>query len=408
MTSIRHIWTISAVALTLMLGACSTPVDLNAPELKPQFGTAENDVGTHVDFLSTGRIYSLSKEYGHNYTVDEDYAKVLLRRFDGSGKVVWTRTLEELICDPSGDYGSCQTLSPRALKTNSQGYTFALYSDTYDGVGDCSSVVSNFISKRNAMGYEVAKIYLPINGRGWGESETQTPAFMDSIGMTADGSGNIYVGQQKADFDEDYCQASRSNIVSKYSSAGTLLWQRISTVGVPIDITVSSSGSVYVVGDKGMARYSNSGNLTWTKPGNFEQVMISGANIYTRYRKDIRKYDGTGKQLWYRAQGGLKTLVLQDMVGDGNGNVYLSGKYEVSGPDWNAMTRKLNSSGSVLWTKAYGTSGYYDDAKGIATINGNEIYTTGLTRGSLAHTNVGGEDGYFRKMNSTGNPLWMR
>ncbi len=65
-------------------------------------------------------------------------------------------------------------------------------------------------------------------------------------------------------------------------------------------------------------------------------------------RKDIRKYEGNGKQLWYKAQSGLNTLVLQGMVGDGNSNVYLSGKDQVSGRSWNAMILKLNASGSVL------------------------------------------------------------
>lgn len=77
-------------------------------------------------------------------------------------------------------------------------------------------------------------------------------------------------------------------------------------------------------------------------------MTISGSNIYTRYRKDIRKWDGNGKQLWLKTQSGLKTLVLQDMDGDGSGNIYLSGKYEASGADWNAMTRKLNASGSIV------------------------------------------------------------
>ncbi len=34
-------------------------------ELEAQFGTAENDGGTHVAFASTGRIYSLAKESGY-------------------------------------------------------------------------------------------------------------------------------------------------------------------------------------------------------------------------------------------------------------------------------------------------------------------------------------------------------
>jgi hypothetical protein len=103
-------------------------------------------------------------------------------------------------------------------------------------------------------------------------------------------------------------------------------------------------------------------------------------------------------------------MVFQDMTGDSSGNVYLSGKHQASTGNMNAVVRKLNSSGSVLWTKTYGT-GAYDDARGVATINGGEVYTTGETQGSLAHPNLGGpqnRDGYLHKLSSSGNSLWTR
>ncbi|CAA9301802.1 MAG: hypothetical protein AVDCRST_MAG93-4660, partial [uncultured Chloroflexia bacterium] len=112
-------------------------------------------------------------------------------------------------------------------------------------------------------------------------------------------------------------------------------------------------------------------------------------------------------------QTGLSTMVFQDMDGDGSGNVYLSGKYDAdssSNLSMNAFARKLNSSGTVLFTKTYGTPAY-DDARGIATISGSEVYVTGETQGSLAHTNRGGpenRDGYLRKFSSSGGTVWTR
>jgi hypothetical protein len=44
-----------------------------------------------------------------------------------------------------------------------------------------------------------------------------------------------------------------------------------------------------------------------------------------------------------QAQSGLKTLVLQDLDGDDSSNLYLSGKYQVSALDWNAVVRKLDA-----------------------------------------------------------------
>lgn len=397
-----------AAATLLFIPACSSPDDLTAPTLEPQFGSADNDRPVDVTFVSTGRIYSLSDQRGPLYadngggTSHEDgfYEKALLRRYDSSGKLTWTKELLDNSCTYNwwGEE-ACTSYSTRTLEADSQGNIYAMFSYEYSA-GDCVNGFGTYVEKYDASGNYRNGFQLGGNGGNFGES------FDTSVAMTVDASGNVYAGLQQASVDSEECtSANRRNVVSKYSTNGSLLWQRTSAVGVPTDITVSSSGSVYVVGNEGLARYSSSGGLTWTKTGNFAEVIISGSNLYTRYLKDVRKYDGNGKQLWLKTQSGLKTMVFQDIDGDGSGNVYLSGKYEASTGNMNAMVRKLNSSGSVLWTKTYGTSSY-DDAKGIATITGSEIYTTGLTKGSLAHANIGGEDGYLRKLSSSGNPLW--
>ena len=163
-----------------------------------------------------------------------------------------------------------------------------------------------------------------------------------------------------------------------------------------------------MVGTNGFSRYSSAGDLVWNKTGTFEQVSISGSNLYTRYRTTVRKHDSNGNTLWSKVQSGLSTMIFQSMDGDGSGNVYLSGKYQASSGNFNAMVRKLNSSGTVLFTKTYGTSAY-DDALGIATITGSEIYTTGETQGSLPPlTNIGGRDAYLRKQGSTGVAVWTK
>ena len=408
MTPTRRFWALPALALTLVLGACSTPDDLNAPVLEPQFGTADEDIGARVVTVSTGRVYSLSEQYGPFYNLygDEDgvYEKALLRRYDGSGKLIWTKEITSSVCTYSSDCYR-DSLSLRSLATNSQGYIYALVSDSYV-FDDSYTLIDYTLRKFDSSGNPVDSVDIGTNGYGFGYEGTE---FADSVGIAVDGTGNAYIARINYDltYDTNEPSGSYGNIVAKYAPSGSLLWQRISTVGKPYDITVSSTGSIYVVGDKGLARYSNSGTLSWTKPGNFEEVVISGSNIYTRYRRDIFKFDGNGKQLWKRAQSGLTSPSFADMKGDGNGNVYLAGKYNASSTNRDAFIRKLNSSGSVLWTRSYGT-GAYDDALGIATINGSEIYTTGSTQGTLSHTNIGGSDGYLRKTNSSGTLVWTR
>jgi hypothetical protein len=401
----RRTWALPALALTLMLGACSTPDDLNAPELEPQFGTADDEVGFDVSFYSTGRIYALSErdyvvedgyyddyyeEYGDLY-----YESLELHRYDANGNPAQTSIIESDACSDASEYNYCSespnNIQPLGLYTDSKSFVYVLFLNTsYDDV-------QYYVYKVDSTGNVVRRIFL-------GGYEVD---FNTRVSAAVDASGNIYVGKTIRDYESSTDTFVSTGIVAKYSTSGTLLWQRTSTVGNPTNITVSSSGSVYVVGDKGIARYTNSGNFNWTKLGNFEEVMISGSNLYTRYRTNIFKFDGNGKQLWKRTQSGLTSPSFADMKGDGSGNVYLAGKYNASSTNRNAFIRKLNSSGSVLWTKTYGTSAY-DDARAIATINGSEIYTIGETQGSLAHTNIGGSDAYLRKVNSSGNLVWTR
>lgn len=394
-----------AAVFTLLISACSQPEDLSAPTLAPQFGTADDDRGVDVATVSSGRVYTLSQRNGP-YDQFGNYSSVFLQRQDSSGAVIWEKEIDWEVCDPDHDYyfegSDCGTVKAVSLVADAQSNINVLTLYTYRGTSmDVDyETVSYGIYKYSASGQYVSSLSLIDYISEYGV-EPGTVAFM------VDASGNIFATHKVYSSEFDYLG---SYVVAKYAPNGTRLWLRASPVGTPSDITVSSSGSVYVVGNQGMARYTNGGGLTWKKTGNFEEVIISGSNLYTRYRKDVRKYDGNGKQLWLKSQSGLSTMVLQSMDGDGSGNVYLSGKYDAdssSNLNMNAMVRKLNSSGSVLWTKTYGTSAY-DDAKGIATITGSEIYTTGLTKGSLAHTNIGGEDGYLRKFSSSGGTVWTR
>ncbi len=72
MSNTRHFGALAALALTLVLAACSTDNDLAAaPELTPQFGTANDEIGIDVAVTSTGSVAVLSEE--NSYYYNEDY-----------------------------------------------------------------------------------------------------------------------------------------------------------------------------------------------------------------------------------------------------------------------------------------------------------------------------------------------
>ncbi len=403
----RRTWALSALALTLLLGACSAPDDITTPTLEPQFGTDQSDVGGDVTVASNGSVVVLAGETGDGYfeeynsgnQVYTNYERLLWNRYDKNGNLIGSSELASYNCATEDAYyeGCYMKLTPKAVLNGTNGYTYALamfsFSALYD-YGDeyVSSDYTDYdIHRIDAAGKVVRSFDVGRYTGGAGG-----PA----VDAAVDTSGNIYVAKVEA----------AKNVIAKYSNTGSLLWQRISTVGTPASIAVSSSGSIYVGGSTGVAKYTNSGNLSWTKSGAANDLAVVGTNtVYARYNTTVRKLDANGKQLWSKAQSGLSGMVVGDMTTDGGANVYLTGKYSASSSNRDVFTRKLSaSSGSTLFTKTFGTSAY-DDARGVTTVSGSEIYLTGATQGSLAHPFQGGEnDGYVRKLNSSGSPMWTR
>ncbi len=270
-------------------------------------------------------------------------------------------------------------------------------------VGDEAFQQDYNITKVDSSGKIVKRFQVGATGTNFASAEDE----QDFLGVAVDKDGNVYVAKAQFDFSFDFEKTTRTNVVAKYSTNGGLLWQRPSRVGVPKAVAVSSAGNIFVVGSTGLSKYAPSGTLLWTKAGAGDDVTVSGSYVYVRQGGTLRKYDGNGKQLWSKAQTGLSSPVFTDLSGDGSGNVYLAGNVATAGGGRDAFTRKVNGSGSVLWTKLFGT-GANDYVGGVSTITGSEVYVTGSTQGSLAHANYGGSDGFLRKMDANGNRIWTR
>lgn len=421
MTTARRTWALAALALTLVLGACSTPDDLTPPTLEPQFGTTDNDFGADAAYASTGRVMVLAEQEGLYETCcnwEDDYYldsvdTAVLSRYDSNGNWVWSRDIVTAYCG-----GRCgdNPLQAHTLVADARGYSYALISERY-GTGDngdqtiweeCATAISFRVHKYDAAGNPVRSVYLGTNGSP--DNGATGAALTDAADLAVDGSGNLYVAHQEIAFSENACEGERTNVVAKYSATGALQWQRTSPVGTLYGVTVSSNGNVYVGGSTGVAKYTNAGNQSWKISGDTRDITAVGTNtLYARNLTTVRKLDANGKQLWSKAQTGLSGLVIADMTTDASANVYLTGKYSVSSSNRDVFTRKLAASnGATSFSKTFGTSSY-DDARGVATLNGSEIFITGATQGSLAHPFRGGEnDGYVRELSSSGNPVWTR
>ena len=404
MTPARRFGALAALALTLVLGACSTPADVGLPGLEPQFGTSSNDYGVDVAINTGGNVMVLSEEtgsrYDDSYGIDTSYEKLLWKKYDKDGNLVWETGVISSDCSYENYYGEYCVVNrhtPKSIFSGPGGYTYVLFTSQYK--------YSNYfeteyrIHKYDAAGNQYASYFLD---RLYSYSEND-----GVIDATIDGSGNIYVAKVQ----NDSISGSRKNVIAKYTNSGSLVWQVFSTVGTPLGISVGSNGNVYVGGSTGVARYTNAaGSQSWKISGDTRDITAVGTNtIYARNLTTVRKLDATGKQLWSKTQTGLSGLVIGDMTTDSSANVYITGKYNVSSTNRDVFTRKLAaSSGTTSFSKTFGAS-VYDDARGIATLTGSEIYLTGATKGPLAPPYQGGEqDGYVRKLNSGGTPVWTR
>jgi beta-propeller repeat-containing protein len=125
------------------------------------------------------------------------------------------------------------------------------------------------------------------------------------------------------------------------------------------------------------------------------------------------KYDASGAPLWTRLIGTSQTDRGHNVKADAAGNIYVAGRTRgnlagASGGQ-DGFVRKFSPDGTTLWTRQFGTT-FDDSAEGLALDSGGNVYLTGYTGGNLdGQTNSGGEfDAFVRKLDSNGTLLWSR
>jgi uncharacterized delta-60 repeat protein len=87
---------------------------------------------------------------------------------------------------------------------------------------------------------------------------------------------------------------------------------------------------------------------------------------------------------------------------DASGNIYLGGYTVTSDNERDYLVVKLNSSGTLLWSKVFaGSSQGRDEATAIKLDASGNVFVTGFL-----NQNITGTDYYTMKMNSNGDTLW--
>ena len=238
--------------------------------------------------------------------------------------------------------------------------------------------------------------------------------------------------------------------IRKYDSSGNEIWTRqCGTVDNDHFSGVAVHGSdIYVVGETGDAfpgqtnsgymdvlirKYDGSGNEVWTRQFGSDNtdwatgVAADAGGIYvvggtmgalpgqTYAGLDdafVSKYDRNGNELWTHQFGTLAQEVALAVAAHPDG-VYVVGwtngalPGQASGGGQDAFIRKYDRYGNEMWTRQFGTSD--QEVAFAVAARPTGVYVAGWTDGALpSQSGVGGGDAFIRKYDGDGNEVWTR
>ncbi len=247
------------------------------------------------------------------------------------------------------------------------------------------------------------------------------------LSIAVDSSNNIYTTgsfEGTVDFDPGVGVTNLTSVgisglfISKSDSNGNFLWAK-STGGVGQSIVIDSNGNIYVTGYFSGTVDFNPGvgvsNLTSASADNDVVVL---------------KLDNSGNFVWAKSMGGVSGDVGEEIALDSNGNVYTigffaetadfdpgAGTFNLNGAGFlDVFISKLDNSGSFVWAKSIGGTGY-DYARGIAIDSSGNVYLTGNFHDTVDFdpgvgvanlTSKGFSDIFISKLDGNGSFVWAK
>jgi len=220
----------------------------------------------------------------------------------------------------------------------------------------------------------------------------------DSI---VDSAGNIYItGMTKGDFGDTNrtCGADKfpDPFVMKLDKEGNKLWGKLvcsDKSGLARGIGIDENDNVYITGNVN---------------GDLEGKASLGKNDVF-----VAKFNSDGKQQYLSQLGSDENEYTQSMVVDQVGNAYVAGYTNGDMNGTNAgksdiFVSKLDTTGSVLWTKQFGTTSTEKNAAITLNKKSSLLYITGQTLGDLGGINAGSYDVFLTAINLDGVISWTK
>lgn len=274
-----------------------------------------------------------------------------------------------------------------------------------------------------------------------------------SHGVSADGLGNIYISGQTGGSLGGPNAGGRDAFVNKYDASGVLQWTRqfgTSADDVSLGVSADGLGNVYISGytlgslggpnvglpDAFVSKFDASGTLQWSRQfgtsaddtsfgvsaDGLGNVYISGRTFGSLGGPNaggndafVAKYDASGTLQWSRQLGTSADDISNGVSADGLGNVYIAGgtSGSLGGPNaggQDAFVSKYDVSGTLQWTRQLGKNveSGQDVSWGVSADGLGNVYIAGGTSGSLGGPNAGDLDSFVSKYDSAGTLQWSR
>lgn len=265
---------------------------------------------------------------------------------------------------------------------------------------------------------------------------TKYPAPANTIvsgtSLKVDQSGNVYVCGQIKNTGGNY-----NLLTVKYNTVGVMQWDNVYNgpgnfddygIGSVIDQDgyFYSAGHSYGSGtdyDFVVLKFDFNGSVLWTRRWNGIQnredylkrialsgdggVVISGSsNTASGFDFATVKYNSSGTLLWEKIYNGPASNIdmMNDMITDASGNVFVCGYSLGVGSNNDATLLKYDAAGVQQWVSRYnGPSNHEDNAVALDLDNNGNIFVTGFTL-----TNGAFYDFLTIKYNSAGSQQWAR
>ncbi|MBM4031436.1 MAG: choice-of-anchor D domain-containing protein [Planctomycetes bacterium] len=330
-----------------------------------QVGTGANDLSYGVSADGLGNVYISGFTFGSLGGPNAGLRDALLVKYDAAGTLQWSRQV-----------GTAENEVAYGVSADGLGNVYISGYTRGSLGGPNAGNADPFLTKYDAAGT-----------LQWSR-QAGTASDDYSYGVSADGSGNVYISGHTTGSLGGPNAGLRDAFLTKYDSAGTLLWSRqVGTAAWDESCGVSADGlgNVYISGD-------TLGSLGGPNAGSYDAFLT--------------KYDAAGTLLWSRQVGTAAWDESYGVSADGLGNVYISGYTggSLGGPNagsYDAFLTKYDSAGTLQWSRQVGTPSD-DRSRGVSTDGSGNVYISGPTLGSLGGPNAGGEDAFLA---SYGEPI---